>query len=522
MSENKNILYILFVVSFVFLLRSAWICDDAFITLRTVDNWIHGHGLTWNPAERVQTFTHPLWLLGMSVVYFFMRDGYFSVIVLSLVVSSATFYIFQRYFSGDLWSLLFAALGLLLSKSFLDFSTSGLENPLSHLILLIFMIRLLSNESLDAAKSLFMLILLAGLGMTNRLDLAVIFLPSLLYVYMKHHRSLRGLGIILVGLTPFILWMIFSLVYYGFVLPNTFYAKLNVGVSHFVMMKQGLLYYLNSIAWDPITLAVITTALALTFAAGDWKRISLGIGVVIYMIYIVYIGGDYMSGRFFSVPYIACLMLLIIGVREYPLAQKIAIPAFLLVLGFLSPHPTFSYFSRMLTSEVISQGDAGMSNDDWAGIADERFYYDARTSLFVMDREMKMPDTANIPWADGGRECREECPKVVTRTTVGLFGYFAGPNVHILDILAIGDPFLARLPVQKQDWRIGHFRRPLVDGYFETLDTGENQIKDPYLAEYYDKLKVIISGPIWSVERFKLIWEFNTGQHDDLVEKGTK
>lgn len=522
MTQNKNILYILFVVSCVFLLRSAWICDDAFITLRTVDNWINGYGLTWNPAERVQTFTHPLWMLSMSGVYFFLRDGYFSVIVLSLVISAVTFFIFQRYFSNDPWSLIFATLGILLSKSFLDFSTSGLENPLSHLILLTFMIVLLGQESLDGSRSLLILSLLAGLAMTNRLDLAVIFFPPLLYVWIRYHRSLRGLGTILLGLAPFILWMLFALVYYGFVLPNTFYAKLNVGVSHFVMMKQGLLYYLNSIAWDPITLAVIVTALVLTFAAGDWKRISIGVGIVIYMIYIIYIGGDYMSGRFFSVPYMACLMLLILEIREYPLSQRIAIPAFLLILGFLSPHPTFSYFSKMLTSEVISRGDSGMSNDDWGGISDERFYYDARTSLFVMDREMDMPNTANIPWADGGRECRDECPKVVTRITVGLFGYFAGPNVHILDILAIGDPFLARLPVQKQDWRIGHFRRPLVDGYFETLDTGENHIKNPYLAEYYDKLKVIISGPIWTMERFKLIWEFNTGQYEYLINEGTK
>jgi len=42
--------------------RSAWLCDDAFITFRTADNFIHGYGLTWNVAERVQTYTHPLWL----------------------------------------------------------------------------------------------------------------------------------------------------------------------------------------------------------------------------------------------------------------------------------------------------------------------------------------------------------------------------------------------------------------------------------------------------------------------------
>ena len=42
------------------LIRNLWIGDDAFITLRVVDNWVNGYGLTWNISERVQAFTHPL------------------------------------------------------------------------------------------------------------------------------------------------------------------------------------------------------------------------------------------------------------------------------------------------------------------------------------------------------------------------------------------------------------------------------------------------------------------------------
>ncbi|HAA75677.1 TPA: hypothetical protein DCE37_11200 [Candidatus Latescibacteria bacterium] len=43
-----------------------WLCDDAFITLRTVDNFLQGHGPTWNVVERVQCYTHPLWFLVLS------------------------------------------------------------------------------------------------------------------------------------------------------------------------------------------------------------------------------------------------------------------------------------------------------------------------------------------------------------------------------------------------------------------------------------------------------------------------
>ena len=36
---------------------------DALITFRVIDNFVHGYGLRWNIAERVQAYTNPLWML---------------------------------------------------------------------------------------------------------------------------------------------------------------------------------------------------------------------------------------------------------------------------------------------------------------------------------------------------------------------------------------------------------------------------------------------------------------------------
>ena len=44
----------LIAICFALVVWNAWVCDDAFITLRTVDNLVHNRGLTWNPGERVQ------------------------------------------------------------------------------------------------------------------------------------------------------------------------------------------------------------------------------------------------------------------------------------------------------------------------------------------------------------------------------------------------------------------------------------------------------------------------------------
>ena len=55
--------------------KNAWLCEDSFITFRVVDNVIHGYGPRWNTVERVQVFTHPLWMLALCAVDFVTRDA---------------------------------------------------------------------------------------------------------------------------------------------------------------------------------------------------------------------------------------------------------------------------------------------------------------------------------------------------------------------------------------------------------------------------------------------------------------
>jgi len=69
------------------IIRTAWVCDDAYITQRTVWNLIHGFGARWNVAERVQTYTHPLWMILLTAVELLTRESYFTTIVVSDVRS---------------------------------------------------------------------------------------------------------------------------------------------------------------------------------------------------------------------------------------------------------------------------------------------------------------------------------------------------------------------------------------------------------------------------------------------------
>src|SRR5258706_11114021 len=145
MNRLKSTLLIIILLTFgVILVRTAWVGDDVYITLRTVDNFVNGYGLNWNVAERVQSYTHPLWLLFLIPVYAASRDAYFSALFLSFLFTIATLLVVARQ------SHALPRLGvLLLSKALMDFSVSGLENPLTHFLLAVFLVQFFMKDDWD-------------------------------------------------------------------------------------------------------------------------------------------------------------------------------------------------------------------------------------------------------------------------------------------------------------------------------------------------------------------------------------
>ena len=49
--------------------------------MRTVDNFVNGYGLTWNVAERVQAYTHPLWMFLLFPIYFVLREPFYTFLI---------------------------------------------------------------------------------------------------------------------------------------------------------------------------------------------------------------------------------------------------------------------------------------------------------------------------------------------------------------------------------------------------------------------------------------------------------
>ncbi|MGC9054758.1 MAG: hypothetical protein ACP5KS_12855, partial [Candidatus Hydrogenedens sp.] len=84
-NRRNNFLVLLGVWTFfaILFLRTAWLCDDAYISFRTVDNAVNGYGLRWNINERVQVYTHPLWLFLHIPFYFLTKEMFLTPIFIS-------------------------------------------------------------------------------------------------------------------------------------------------------------------------------------------------------------------------------------------------------------------------------------------------------------------------------------------------------------------------------------------------------------------------------------------------------
>ena len=300
------------------LLTNAWVVDDAYITFRTVDNFIHGHGLTWNIDERVQVYTHPLWMFVMSFFYFITRELFFTTIVLSAALSLLAFGLVYRMVTRDapdaLWRGGLLVLALLSSKAVMDYASSGLENCLTYVLMALFMVRLkaLDPASARAPRSLLLLFLLATFSGLNRLDTILMYGPALLYALYR----CRGLGVRRLlavaglGVLPLVLWTLFSLIYYGQPFPNTAYAKvLSVEYPASWKFRRGLAYLGNSISWDSASFVLLLLAVGLAARRRDRLGLAMLSGVLLYILFTVVSAASatHMSGRFFAVPYFVAI-----------------------------------------------------------------------------------------------------------------------------------------------------------------------------------------------------------------------
>ncbi len=243
-------------------------------------------------------------------------------------------------------------------------------------------------------------------------------------------------------------------------------------------------------------------------------------GVVLTVLYLFRIGGDFMMGRFLTAPFV--MSVAILARAPWPRERRAGAitAAALVVIGLAAPWEpaALSGYGYARLDNLLHGRWAATPRDNGSsitrfGITDERRYYYESTGLLKSRPGHPRPDHPN---AEDGRALRAGSTRVVVREGIGFVGYFAGPAVHIVDPYALSDPLLSRLPAIPGS-RTGHYRRDIPAGYVESLESHTNQIADPDLSAFYERLRVAVAGPLWSRSRVMTAAALMAGRYDHYL-----
>lgn len=504
-------------VMFILIFCNICIIDDAYITFRTIDNFIHGYGLGWNADERVQAYTHPLWMLLHIIPYALFGNIYWVTIIISLIFGIGTVACLLRIAAplSKIDQIIIVLLPLLASRIFINYVVCGLENPLSFFLFAWLMLELFTVKPLRYYRLCF----IAALAITTRLDNILLLLPFGLATAFTYRRELN-IGKLLLAFLPALLWYAFSLFYYGSFFPNTKYAKLNLGIETSQLVAQGLVYCANFFKTDPIACLITVSAFIymISHSRAAWRarfRVTsaesilalLAFGFVLHTVFIIRAAGDFMPGRFFANMFIVAMAVSIWTL--IPNMQRFRKRIFLGLLTVITIN--FLLFQPMLPDRRLEKLNGGIDDQhDW--------YYPSRGMLSDPDHFLRLEPSE--PLIENARKARIEMESqqmyhLFVGAINGIDHYTAGPYLVIIDLLGIGDPLLSRLPLSdKFRWRVAHSPREMPEGYLAARQNGDTSGMQESLGQYYQKIYLITHGDLFSSERLKTIINLQLGRYD--------
>ncbi|MBF4454672.1 hypothetical protein IRT38_04575 [Acinetobacter sp. SK-43] len=496
---KRNFFIFVIVVFSIFYLFSAWVADDAYITFRTVENFHQGYGLRWNIIERVQTYTHPLWMFHLLLGKYIVDDLYSLALVLGYIYSLATLYLLFLITRKNIQIFLLILLLFLSSRAVIDFSSSGLENSLSHFLVIFFFYILYFKQK---SKYFFLILsLILSAMFLNRMDLIIPFIALAVYIFFiqsyKDKRLKFSLAQGMIGFIPVILWSLFALYYYGSFFANSVIAKTNIGLPRVQLQIQGFSYLYYNFLHDPLTSIIIYSTLIYTIFSKDKVNKILGLGLFLYLVYLINVGADYMYGRFLTIPFMISLCVL-------SKAIKLTIKQYDIITIFLLLFLIFNFYYYMLKQQISTTN---------YNFADERQFYYRTTGLIPKISGKALPIEYHFVETKALFESTSDEPIIMG--TMGFHGYLMAkyhPSKHIIDELGLTDPFLAAHPLRYGYWRIGHFVRLIPQEYFKSVLLQQNLITEPNDRTVLNQIWLISRAPLNTPQRFQAIKDYNTGQ----------
>jgi arabinofuranosyltransferase len=414
--------------------------DDAYITFRYAENLAAGHGLVWNPGERVEGYTNLLWVLLLVPFARFGLDLVIPAAILSSLFACGCVGLLGRIARG-VWPgrplvHLLPGVALAVNPSFAYWSTMGMEGPAFAFFALLGARLLVLGRGANAEgkrRRILAGLALAALSLTRPEGIMVAGVLLLVELCTTEGswraRFLRLLPVGAIVVCTVGAQLAFRLLYYGDLLPNTFYAKVVPGVvtvgrgAHHVgafLLKGGFVVL-------PGLFALRTRGALRPYLLHGYALL------LVYFCYLVVIGGDVPYWYRFYLP---LLPLPLLGLGE--------------VMGWLQ---------RALGRVPWLAGRAR------SGVA----FATVGALVVALPARLAWPhvETATVGWMHAGAVRNEllfehffrwHAPRdsYVAAWAVGMLGYYT--PYRILDGWGLNDRFIARQGVSPED-------RPFMFGH---------------------------------------------------------
>jgi hypothetical protein len=282
--------------------RWFWLDDDQMISMRYARNLAEGHGLVWNPGEYVEGYTNFGWTLIMAAVHLLRLPD--RLTPLAMTVVSCLFCLCLVYLAARLLERLeprklFLTLPALLAcmltcTDVMFWATSGFETVLVTSLHLWVVLRALQGGDLRVDAKLLVPLSLIPIARSDGMH--VWLGDALLVFWLASERKKAALGL-LMSLAPFAAHLSFRLWFYGDLLPNTYYLKVD-GLDN--RWGRGLIYVRNfgQRYWLPLVLALGSVA---SLWRRDPRTRSLLTTLLPPLLYSAHVGGDVFGPfRFFA------------------------------------------------------------------------------------------------------------------------------------------------------------------------------------------------------------------------------
>lgn len=321
------------------------VAEDAFITFQFARHLASGHGLVWNIGESpVEGYTNFSWLLLSAL----LTKGGFDVPRLAQVfgiLSSLVTLVYTYRFGRVIFELpgryaLVPCLLLASSGPFAAWAASGMETNAFGMCVLTGCYYLARWVQRGSRRHFIWCMLLTTLATFTRpegvLLFAVVAALGALRCARGTAHSWLGYGLMLLAyLIPVASYIIWRYSYFGFLLPNTFYAKTGGGVLQYARgAKYSALFALSFL------IPLVPVFFLNVWEGGKEVRRLSGVKWIIqharsyigmhlclvvcaaFLAYVVYVGGDYMAMYRFFVPVLP-FVYLPLGPAVYQLFDRV-------------------------------------------------------------------------------------------------------------------------------------------------------------------------------------------------------